>query len=71
MDAISRDEGVLVVACCNHPELVDPAVLRPGRFDLKISVSLPDAATIFGILNTNLQATFTDDTLRILGRQAV
>ncbi|TKW63719.1 MAG: AAA family ATPase [Paracoccus denitrificans] len=71
MDAIARDEGVLVVACCNHPELVDPAVLRPGRFDLKISVSLPDAATIFGILNTHLHTAFPEDTLRILARQAV
>lgn len=71
MDAISHQEGVFVVACCNHTDLVDPAVLRPGRFDLKVSMNLPDAATIFGILNTHLHSAFSEDTLRTLARQAV
>ncbi|SFY33702.1 Peptidase family M41 [Paracoccus pantotrophus] len=47
MDAIAREEGVIVVGTCNHPELIDPAVMRPGRFDMK--VALPDADTLYGV----------------------
>lgn len=42
MDGFKSDEGVLVVAATNRPELLDPALLRPGRFDRKIEVPLPD-----------------------------
>ena len=41
MDAIAREEGVIVVATCNHPDMIDPAVLRAGRFDMKVAVPLP------------------------------
>ncbi len=54
MDGIARDEGVVVVATCNHPELIDPAVLRPGRFDLRLAVPLPDAAALSGVLRRHL-----------------
>lgn len=54
MDEIARAPGVLVVATCNHIELIDPAVLRPGRFDLRVEVPLPDAATLAGVLRRHL-----------------
>ena len=41
LDAISREKGLIVIGTCNHRELIDPAVMRAGRFDLKIE--LPSA----------------------------
>jgi cell division protease FtsH len=42
MDGFDTDEGVIVVAASNRPDVLDPALLRPGRFDREIVVSLPD-----------------------------
>ena len=69
MDGIARDEGVVVVATCNHPELIDPAVLRPGRFDLALAVPLPDAATLAGVLRRYLN--LPDPEIRDLAQRAV
>ena len=69
MDGIARDEGVVVVATCNHPELIDPAVLRPGRFDLRLAVPLPDAAALSGVLRRHL--TLPEPEIRALAQQAV
>lgn len=69
MDGIARDEGVVVVATCNHPELIDPAVLRPGRFDLRLAVPLPDAAALAGVLRRHL--TLPEPEIRALAHQAV
>ncbi|WP_418024481.1 AAA family ATPase [Paracoccus sp. TD-10] len=49
MDAIAREEGVVVVGTCNHPEMIDPAVLRAGRFDMRVNVPLPDAEGLFSV----------------------
>lgn len=54
LDAIARDEGVIVLGACNHPERIDPAVLRSGRFDLALEVPLPDAGMLHGILRRHL-----------------
>lgn len=43
MDGFSGSEGVVVMAATNRPEILDPALLRPGRFDRTIQVSAPDA----------------------------
>jgi len=42
MDGIGREEGILIFAATNRPELLDPALLRPGRFDRRIVLDLPD-----------------------------
>ena len=42
MDGFTRTEGVIVLAATNRPDILDPALLRPGRFDRQIHVSTPD-----------------------------
>jgi cell division protease FtsH len=42
MDGFSGSEGVIVLAATNRPEILDPALLRPGRFDRRITVNPPD-----------------------------
>ena len=42
MDGMSDNSGVVVIAATNRPDVLDPALLRPGRFDRQITVSLPD-----------------------------
>ncbi len=42
MDGFTGDEGVIVMAATNRPEVLDSALLRPGRFDRRITVNLPD-----------------------------
>ena len=43
MDGFSKNEGVIVLAATNRPDILDPALLRPGRFDRQIHVGRPDA----------------------------
>ena len=42
MDGFESNEGVIVIASTNRPDVLDPALLRPGRFDRQVVVSLPD-----------------------------
>lgn len=42
MDGFGRNEGIIIIAATNRPDVLDPALLRPGRFDRQITVSLPD-----------------------------
>lgn len=66
MDAIAREEGVIVVGACNDPSRIDPAILRPGRFDLKVAVPLPDASMIQGMLTHHLANLLKKDELEQL-----
>ena len=42
MDGFEGNEGVIVIAATNRPDVLDPALLRPGRFDRQVTVPLPD-----------------------------
>lgn len=42
MDGFSANEGIIVIAATNRPDVLDPALLRPGRFDRQVVVDLPD-----------------------------
>jgi len=42
MDGIGDNEGIIIIAATNRPDVLDPALLRPGRFDRTITVNLPD-----------------------------
>ncbi len=42
MDGMADNSGIIVIAATNRPDVLDPALLRPGRFDRQITVSLPD-----------------------------
>jgi len=42
MDGFSINEGIIIIAATNRPDILDPALLRPGRFDRRITVGIPD-----------------------------
>ena len=42
MDGFATNEGIIVIAATNRPDILDPALLRPGRFDRQVTVSVPD-----------------------------
>lgn len=57
MDGFSKNEGVIVIAATNAPEILDPALTRPGRFDSMVDVSLPDVKGRREILEYYLEKT--------------
>ncbi|MFD1933493.1 MULTISPECIES: ATP-dependent zinc metalloprotease FtsH [Nonomuraea] len=56
MDGFSGAEGVIVIGATNRPEVLDPALLRPGRFDRTVMVSPPDAAGRVAILQVHTRS---------------
>ena len=42
MDGFSKNEGIIIIAATNRPDILDPALLRPGRFDRTIQIGMPD-----------------------------
>ena len=53
MDGFESNEGVILIAATNRPDVLDPALLRPGRFDREIVVTLPDIKGREGILKVH------------------
>ncbi len=53
MDGFDGRKGVVILAATNRPEILDPALLRPGRFDRRIPVQLPDLAGRVAILKVH------------------
>ena len=55
MDGFESNDGVILIAATNRPDVLDPALLRPGRFDRQIVVDLPDLRGREGILRVHLR----------------
>jgi cell division protease FtsH len=53
MDGFEANEGVILVAATNRPDVLDPALLRPGRFDRRVVVPLPDVKGREGIMKVH------------------
>ncbi len=54
MDGFATDEGIIVVAATNRPDVLDPALLRPGRFDREVTIDLPDLEGREAIMKVHL-----------------
>ncbi len=55
MDGFEGNEGVIVISATNRPDVLDPALLRPGRFDRQVTVPLPDLRGREHILRVHMQ----------------
>lgn len=53
MDGFGANEGIIIIAATNRPDVLDPALLRPGRFDRQVTVSLPNQKERLAILNVH------------------
>ena len=62
MDGFGANEGIIIIAATNRPDVLDPALLRPGRFDRQVTVSLPDQKERLAILKVHARnKVFGDD----------
>ena len=70
MDGFEANEGVIIVAATNRPDVLDPALLRPGRFDRQVEVPIPDVSGREKILNVHAKkiAVGKDVNLRVIAR---
>ena len=73
MDGFSKNEGVIVLAATNRPDILDPALLRPGRFDRQIHVGAPDVKGREEILKVHSRDKKLDGTvdLKLVARSTV
>ena len=71
MDGIDGDAGVIVLAATNREDILDPALLRPGRFDRKVHVNLPELLDREAIFKVHLKKKVVDDKVdvNLLARQ--
>jgi cell division protease FtsH len=65
MDGFEGNEGIIVIAATNRPDVLDKALLRPGRFDRQITVALPDVRGREQILKVHLKKVPTDTDVEI------
>jgi len=64
MDGFEGNEGVIVIAATNRPDVLDPALLRPGRFDRQVVVPLPDIRGREQILKVHMRAVPLHDNVK-------
>ncbi|MDJ0918431.1 MAG: ATP-dependent zinc metalloprotease FtsH [Woeseiaceae bacterium] len=64
MDGFEGSEGIIVIAATNRPDVLDPALLRPGRFDRQVVVPLPDVRGRELILKVHMRKVPLDDDVR-------
>ena len=64
MDGFEGNEGVIVIAATNRPDVLDPALLRPGRFDRQVVVPLPDVRGREHILKVHMRKVPVNDNVK-------
>jgi len=71
MDGFEANDGVILIAATNRPDVLDPALLRPGRFDRRVVVPRPDVKGREGILKVHVRKvpTAADVNIELLARQ--
>ena len=57
MDGMGAKKNVFIIGATNRPDIIDPAILRPGRLDQLIYIPLPDELSRLSILKSNLRKT--------------
>ena len=65
MDGFGSNEGIIIIAATNRPDVLDPALLRPGRFDRQITVGLPDKTEREDILKVHAKNKKFDDNVKL------
>ena len=65
MDGFEKTEGVIVLAATNRPDILDPALLRPGRFDRQIYIGTPDSKGREEILKVHAKGKRLDDSVNL------
>ena len=65
MDGFGTNEGIIIIAATNRPDVLDPALLRPGRFDRQVTVSLPDKNARKEILAVHAKNKVLDKTVTL------
>jgi len=65
MDGFESNEGVIIIAATNRPDVLDPAILRPGRFDRRIVVPRPDLKGRIGILQVHTRKVPLDKSVEL------
>ena len=70
MDGFESNEGVILISATNRPDVLDPALLRPGRFDRQVVVPVPDIMGRAGILKVHVKKTpmSNDVDIKVLAR---
>jgi cell division protease FtsH len=66
MDGFESNEGVIIIAATNRPDVLDPALLRPGRFDRRIVVPRPDVRGREGILKVHTRRVPLSDNVKLV-----
>jgi len=65
MDGFGENEGIIIIAATNRPDVLDPALLRPGRFDRQVTINLPDAKGREAILKVHAKNKILDKSVNL------
>ena len=73
MDGFSENEGIIIIAATNRPDILDPALLRPGRFDRQVHVGIPDIKGREEILKVHTREKPLDDDidLKVIAKRTI
>ena len=65
MDGFGANEGIIIIAATNRPDVLDPALLRPGRFDRQVTVNLPDVREREEILGVHAKNKILEENVKL------